>query len=116
MNSSENDAMKRDAPILWERAAQWATVWITTLTVLLVGITFGVRAFVPTVTRNSTVASWYVGLLPVILLAYLSISTVAARVHRSSRVANVVGAMCIPGVLLTIWVWYSQFDFWDGGP
>ncbi len=100
----------------WRQAAKLAVVWVTMLTVVLLGITFGVRALVPTEIRNSNVALCYVGLFPVILLSYLSISTVAARVHRSSRVAYVVGAICIPGVVLTIWVWYSQFDFFDGGP
>lgn len=107
--------MKTNDSVSWGKATKLAAVWVTSLTVLLIGITLGLRGLVPTPVRDSIVLPCYVGLLPVILLSYLSVAMIAYRVHRSLRIRSLVAALSVPGMMLAIWVWYSQFDFWDGG-
>ena len=107
VNRDEDFSMTPNDSLSWKRAAALASGWVAALTAVGVGLSMLVGWFS---FQNPTnpIAGWsYLGLGPLILLTSLMAPTLAGRVHRSSRVATLVGAFSIVGLLLVLLVWTS---------
>lgn len=98
----------------WKRATALAVVWVTAMTVILVGTTMLMEVWTrmdtrPVSTRNKVPVWCYLGMFPVILLTFFKAPSLSGRIHRSRRVAKLVGILSIVGVLLAILVWLKPF-------
>lgn len=98
-----------DDSIGWKRAAGLAAVWVTVPTLLLCGAIVLVDVW-GSRDRTNPVPFWcHIGLSPVVVLSFLSASSLSGRIHRSPRVEKLVGVASIPGALLTVLCWLSPF-------
>ena len=99
--------MTPDDSLSWKRAAALASGWVAALTAVGVGLSLLVVWFYGKNPTNPIAGLSYLGMGPLLLLTSLMAPTLAGRVHRSSRVAILVGAFSIVGLLLVLLVWIS---------
>ncbi len=93
----------------WKRAAALAAGWVAALTAMGVGVSLLVDRFYARNSMNPFAGQCYLALGPLLLVVCLMAPTLAGRVHRSSRVATLVGAFSIVGLLFVLLVWISPF-------
>lgn len=100
---------KPDDAIGWQRASGVASLWVTLTTVLLCGAIVLVDLW-GSRDRTNPIPFWcYVGLFPVFLLTFLATPSLSGRVHRSTRVEELVGIFSLIGILLVLLCWTSPF-------
>ena len=93
----------------WKRATALAAGWVAALTAVGVAASLLVDGFYARNSMNPVAGQCYLALGPLLLLMCLVAPTLAGRFHRSSRVATLVGAFSIVGLLLVLLVWISPF-------
>ena len=92
----------------WKRAAALASGWVAALTAVGVGLWLLVVWFYVKNPTNTIAGLSYLGLGPLLMLMSLMAPSLASYVHRSSRVATLVWAFSIVGLLLVLLVWTSS--------